>query len=153
MSEQSTATGSVRRVAGRLLSRREIKIATVIAAGGALGAGARYGLQLAFENPHPGIPWATVTANVVGCLAIGVLMVVIERVLSGQVLVRPFVGVGLLGGFTTFSAYAMESVDLMAERPVLAMANLAATPVLALAAVIVGTVATELTLRALARAR
>jgi CrcB protein len=73
-----------------------------VSAGGALGALARYGLQLAWPVPAAGFPWSTLVINATGCLLIGVLM---ERV-DGPL--RPFLGAGVLGGFTTFSAYAVE---------------------------------------------
>src|SRR6201992_4401295 len=75
----------------------------VISAGGALGALARYGLATAWPHPATGFPWATWTINVSGSFLIGVLMVLIERRFAGRRLIRPFFGVGILGGYTTFS--------------------------------------------------
>ena len=81
--------------------------ALAVAAGGALGAAARYGVTRAWPTPQHGFPWATLAMNVVGCLAIGLLLGV-ER----GPLLRAFLGTGVLGGFTTFSTYAVETGDL-----------------------------------------
>ncbi|MEV6770152.1 fluoride efflux transporter CrcB [Nocardia sp. NPDC051030] len=87
-------------------------VLAVIALGGAIGAVARYGISL--WVPHNGsIPWQTLTVNVIGCFAIGVLMVGITEIRSPHRLLRPFVGVGVLGGFTTFSTYAVEVRTLL----------------------------------------
>ncbi|MGR6320425.1 CrcB family protein [Micromonospora soli] len=110
----------------------------VIAAGGVLGALARAGLQTAFPHPPTGFPWATFGINVTGCLLIGVLMAVITARPAGP-LVRPFLGVGVLGGFTTFSTYAVDAQRaLAAGAPGTALAYLAATVLGALAAVWAG---------------
>lgn len=96
---------AARRAAGR---GRSADVGLVIAAGGALGALARYAVALAL--PAAGFPWATLLVNVSGSLAIGVLMVLLTEV-AGRPhrLARPFVGVGLLGGYTTFSTYAVDA--------------------------------------------
>jgi CrcB protein len=109
-----------------------------IAAGGVLGALARAGLQTAFPHPPTGFPWATFGDNVAGCLLIGVLMAVITARPPGP-LVRPFLGVGVLGGFTTFSTYAVDVQRAMAAgAPGTALAYLVATLVGALLAVWTG---------------
>lgn len=79
-----------------------------IAAGGVLGGLARAGVQAAFPYAPTGFPWATFGINLTGCLLIGVLMAVIGA-RPVHPLVRPFLGVGVLGGFTTFSAYAVDA--------------------------------------------
>lgn len=115
----------------------------VIAAGGALGALARYCAGQLWPTPPGGFPWTTFGINVAGCALIGVLMFVITEVVEVHRLVRPLLGVGVLGGFTTFSTYAVEALDLArAARPALALAYLLGTLVAAVAAV---TVATRLT--------
>jgi CrcB protein len=104
----------------------------VIAAGGVLGAEARYGLDVLLPRGD-GIPWGTLTSNAVGCLLIGMLMVVVFELTEPHRLVRPFLGIGVLGGFTTFSAYAVETQELLdGGRAGLALSYLAATPVIAL---------------------
>lgn len=81
---------------------------SVVSAGGALGASVRYGLDQAFPTGPGGFPWAIFWVNVSGCLLIGVLMVLVVDVWAGRPLIRPFLGVGVLGGFTTFSTYAVD---------------------------------------------
>jgi fluoride exporter len=111
----------------------------VIALGGGLGAIARYGLGLLLPTRPGQFPWGTFTINVTGCLLIGVLMVLITDVWSAHRLVRPFLGVGFLGGFTTFSTYAVEIHGLLQPGTVvLAFAYLAGTLIGALLAVIAG---------------
>jgi fluoride exporter len=79
-----------------------------VAVGGAIGAVARYGLNTAFPFSPGEFDLATFIANTVGGLLIGVLMITITEVAPGLTMVRPFVGVGILGGFTTFSTYIVD---------------------------------------------
>jgi CrcB protein len=110
----------------------------VIAAGGVLGALARAGVQAAVPHPPTGFPWATFGVNVTGCLLIGVLMAVLTARPAGP-LARPFLGVGVLGGFTTFSAYAVDAQRLVtAGAAGTALAYLALTVLGALVAVTIG---------------
>ncbi|MFE0254845.1 fluoride efflux transporter CrcB [Streptomyces sp. NPDC059010] len=116
--------------------RTQAPVVAVVAAGGALGATARYALSLGWPAQQGGFPWATFWTNVVGCAVIGVFMVVITEVWAAHRLVRPFFGTGVLGGFTTFSTYAVDIQRLVdAGHPRTALAYLAATPVAALTAV------------------
>lgn len=82
----------------------EPRVVAAVALGGGLGGAARYGVGLLV----PGAP-GTFLVNVVGCALIGVLVVLTPRL---HPLARPFLGVGVLGGFTTFSAYAVDAVRL-----------------------------------------
>lgn len=79
-----------------------------VAAGGAIGALARYGLTVAFPTEPGAFDLATFIANTVGGLLIGILMIVVTEVAPGLSMIRPFVGVGILGGFTTFSTYIVD---------------------------------------------
>lgn len=79
-----------------------------VSLGGALGALARYGLTVAFPSDAGSFDLATFTANAVGGLLIGILMVVVTDIAPGTRLVRPFLGAGVLGGFTTFSTYIVD---------------------------------------------
>lgn len=126
-------------------------IGLAIAAGGAVGAVMRYGLSLAVPSPVEGFPWATFTTNVSGCLLIGVLMVILTDVSSrAHRLVRPFLGVGILGGFTTFSTYTVETQQLIVgDAPGVGFGYLFGTLAAALAAVQVAMTIT----RAIAGAR
>jgi CrcB protein len=123
----------------RQLRRSGLSVIAVIALGGALGACARYGVGLALPHPPDGWPWSTLLINASGCLLIGVLMVLIVEVWVGHRLIRPFLGVGVLGGYTTFSTYAVDAQQLIeAGRPGLALGYMAATVVAALVAVQLG---------------
>jgi CrcB protein len=74
--------------------------------GGALGAAARYHLAGLFGR---GFPWGTLAVNLAGCFLIAI---VVARFAEGEPW-RLFLAVGLLGGFTTFSAFALETVELI----------------------------------------
>lgn len=111
------------------------------AAGGVVGAEARYGLAVALPHASAAWPWATLITNAVGCLLIGILMVVLlEVVAAPHRLARPFLGVGVLGGFTTFSTFAGEVHRLLlAHRPGVALGYVGASLVACLGAVALGT--------------
>jgi fluoride exporter len=119
-------------------------ILLAISVGGVLGALARYVIGVAWPHEPRGFPWATWTVNVTGCLLIGVLMVLIARRFPDQQLIRPFWGVGVLGGYTTFST---ASVDVLRTAPGAALTYLGMTLIGALLAVWAGTAATEAALR------
>ncbi|MEV6317350.1 CrcB family protein [Streptomyces sp. NPDC051776] len=87
------------------------RVLLVIAAGGAAGACARYGASLAW--PASTFPWDVFWVNVSGCTLIGVLMVLVSERGAGHPLLRPFLGTGVLGGYTTFSTYAVGLVGLL----------------------------------------
>ena len=95
------------------LRRAPWAVLGAIAAGGALGALGRYGLAVAWPHRPGRFPWATFVTNVSGCLLIGVLMVLVVEVWSAHRLLRPFLGVGVLGGYTTFSTFALDSDRLI----------------------------------------
>ncbi len=115
---------------------RPAAVLGAVAAGGALGALARAGLGYAVPPGPTGFPWATFAVNLSGCLLLGVLMAVLGRYDGGPALARPFLGVGVLGGYTTFSAYAVEARQLVAAGAVpTALAYLTATLAGALLAV------------------
>ncbi|WP_435123519.1 FluC/FEX family fluoride channel [Micromonospora tulbaghiae] len=117
------------------LSAHPAAVLGVIAAGGVLGALARAGAQTAVPHQPGGFPWATFAVNVTGCLLIGVLMAVLAA-RPARPLTRPFLGVGVLGGFTTFSAYAVDAQRLLTGGAAgTAGVYLAATVLGALAAV------------------
>lgn len=114
----------------------------IVAAGGALGAVARYGVGVWAQRLFPTAqwPWATLTVNVVGGLLMGLLAGWLAfRSGAGSESLRLFAAVGVLGGFTTFSAFSLEAA-LMIERRQLAMAGgyVAASVVLSIAALFIG---------------
>ena len=86
----------------------------VIAAGGALGALARYGAGFLVPRDAGAFPLGTFLINVAGCLLIGALVVVLGGWRRAHPLARPFLSTGILGGFTTFSTYAVDSEQLLA---------------------------------------
>lgn len=89
-------------------------VLSVISAGGVVGALARYAAVRTWPTSGEGFPWATLGINVLGSALIGVLMpLVAEGGQRERPLVRLFVGVGALGGFTTFSAYAFDVRELL----------------------------------------
>ncbi|NVI86614.1 CrcB family protein [Actinomadura sp. BRA 177] len=110
-----------------------------ISAGGVLGALARYGLISAFQYRPGEFPWPVFWVNVSGCLLIGVLMVLIAEPRRAHRLLRPFLGVGVLGGYTTFSTYTVD-IQRAVEHgaPRVGLAYLALTLAAALAAVLAG---------------
>jgi CrcB protein len=121
-----------------------LRLLAVIAAGGVVGSEARYTLTLELPDAARGVPWTTFAVNVLGCLAIGALMAGVRRWGARRPLLRPFAGVGVLGGFTTFSAYAVGVDRLLASgRPLPAIAYLVLTPVAAVAAAVLGERAVE----------
>ncbi|MEU0335889.1 fluoride efflux transporter CrcB [Streptomyces sp. NPDC006193] len=143
MTAPETQTRGVRPVPGRRSGwRAQTPVVAVVAAGGALGALARYALTLAWPARPGGFPWATFWTNVSGCAVMGVFMVLVTDVWAAHRLLRPFFGTGVLGGFTTFSTYAVDVRRLAgAGRPGLGSAYLVATLCAALAAVWLGSAA------------
>lgn len=82
------------------------------AGGGAIGAMARYAVDQAADRLGVALPWATLAINVVGCVLMGILVSYVLAHPARHLLWRPFLGVGVLGGFTTFSAFAGDAVLL-----------------------------------------
>ncbi|HYY10809.1 MAG TPA: CrcB family protein [Kineosporiaceae bacterium] len=121
------------------LAQHPLALLAAVALGGVVGSEARYALTVAFPDGD-GVPWTTFAVNVLGCLAIGVLMAGVRRRWGvRRPLLRPFAGVGVLGGFTTFSAYAVGVERLLdAGRLAPALAYVVLTPVAAVAAAAAG---------------
>lgn len=87
----------------------------LVAAGGAIGAGLRHGAGLAALRLMPaGWPWGTFAVNLIGSLAMGLLVgwFALRGDAGGQG-ARLFLATGLLGGFTTFSAFSLELADFV----------------------------------------
>jgi fluoride exporter len=90
---------------------RLLLLATV---GGALGSGARHLVNVAVTRAMgPAFPWATLTVNVVGSFLMGFLVDMILRRFGGSVEMRTFLATGILGGFTTFSAFTLDVSALL----------------------------------------
>ncbi|MGI5423546.1 fluoride efflux transporter CrcB [Streptomyces sp. CA-179760] len=119
--------------------RAQAPVVTVVALGGAVGAAARYAASSWWPAPAGGFPWTVLWVNIAGCGVIGVFMVVITEIRAAHPLVRPFFGTGVLGGFTTFSTYAVDIQKLIdGGHAGTGLAYLAATPLAALTAVWLG---------------
>lgn len=110
-----------------------------VALGGAIGAVMRWLVELSTVALLDAEPVATLIVNILGCFAMGVL---VARVLGGAVgspLIRPFLGTGVLGGFTTFSAYAADAAQLTRDgTPVLAGVYVVGTLAVCIGAVWLG---------------
>lgn len=119
-------------------------VLAAISVGGGLGASARFAAGHRWPV-HPGeFPWSTLAVNVSGCFAIGVLMVAVTELWAAPKLVRPFLGVGVLGGFTTFSTFALELRRLIDTGAVgTAVAYLGLSVLAGLGAVAVAVLATR----------
>jgi CrcB protein len=84
--------------------------------GGAIGAGFRYHIgAIALRNLGPAFPWGTWIINLLGGLLMGLLAGILAKQFTpaeGEPL-RLFIGVGVLGGFTTFSAFSLETANML----------------------------------------
>jgi CrcB protein len=122
----------------------QLRLLPVISAGGVIGALARYGIGRAFPVAPGTFPWSTFAINVIGCFLIGVLMAIVVHTSWTHPMGRPFLGVGILGGFTTFSTYAVDTVRLgQASEAGTAILYLFGTLLAAMLAVYVGLAATR----------
>lgn len=85
---------------------------TLVGLGGGVGSILRYLISVCFVRYQHTIPWATFIVNIVGCLLIGLLFGLSEKgsIISGEM--KLFLMTGFCGGFTTFSAFSIESVQL-----------------------------------------
>ena len=105
----------------------------------------RFGLALWVDGRFPSaFPWGTLAVNVAGCFAIGMLVTLADEAELIPPLGRLFLVSGLLGGFTTFSTFGMETWQLVEARSVaLALTYVLGSVVLSLLGVITGVVATR----------
>ena len=108
-----------------------------VALGGAIGASARHGLGLAMLRFFgPGFPVGTLLANVLGGLLMGLLMGwLLKTAPENANNIRLFAGVGVLGGFTTFSAFSLDAMRMLEAK---AIGQFLASVVLSIAAVALG---------------
>jgi CrcB protein len=114
-------------------------ILATIAIGGVIGATSRYALAEAIPTPRGGFPTATFLTNVVGSFLLGFVVVIsVERLPPSRYL-RPFLAIGVIGSFTTFSTFAVENVELVDHGAAdIAAIYLAATLVAGITAVWTG---------------
>lgn len=85
------------------LDPAQLAVVLAVSLGGGVGAVARY----AVDRAAPAA-WGTLAVNLLGCALIGLLVVLATEVWRTHPLLRPLLGTGVLGGFTTFSAYALD---------------------------------------------
>jgi fluoride exporter len=111
-----------------------------IALGGGLGAVARHGVGvLALRLFGPGFPWGTLIVNVAGCFVVGLAVAGFMRLGGISDTLRLFLTTGVLGGFTTFSAFSLDAMKLVqAGQWTVATAYVLASVVLSLLAVFAG---------------
>jgi fluoride exporter len=102
----------------------------LVMAGGAVGAGLRHGVgRLTLATLGPNFPWGTLAVNLIGGLGMGLLVGVLARVGQGGEQWRLLLGVGVLGGFTTFSAFSLDMVNMVQRGAVGLAAGYAAASV------------------------
>lgn len=122
-----------------LAERRDVLLA--VAVGGALGSVGRYGVAEAFPHAAGALAWSTLAVNLSGAFALGVLMTLLSERWAHTRLVRPFWGVGVLGGWTTFSTAMLDlHASLDAGRAAAALGYLALSLGLGLPLAILGMV-------------
>lgn len=116
------------------------RTAAAVAAGGAVGGAARYAVNAAWPSRSEAVlPWSTLIENVSGSLLLGVLMGVLIKTARPGRYIQPFLAVGVLGGYTTFSTYAVDILALVRHDEVaVAALYLFATLTLCLAATLLG---------------
>ncbi len=121
-----------------------IQHSLLVILGGGLGAWLRYLVGLAWARSigaasAAAFPWATLTVNLIGSLAMGLLTGWLAGSGQGSESWRLLLGVGVLGGFTTFSAFSLQTLDLLrAGQTLAAFANVAASVILCIAAAALG---------------
>lgn len=111
----------------------------LVAVGGALGASTRFVVtKVSTELWGDRFPWGTLIVNVVGCFALGLLMRFGPSWISDQT--KLLIGVGVLGGLTTFSTFAMDTVSRWQQQEwLLGWLNISANLAIGLIAVAIGT--------------
>ena len=97
-----------------------MQLLLLAAAGGAIGAGLRFLVNEAMAAPQIArgaltFPWATLTVNVLGSFFMGIAAVFVIQRLAGSPEWRTFLATGILGGFTTFSAFSLDLLNLMTD--------------------------------------
>jgi fluoride exporter len=108
-----------------------------IGLGGALGSIVRYGVSLLISSKY--FPYSTFLVNVMGCFAIGIFMALSLKNQTTFNNYKLFLTTGLCGGFTTFSAFAIENVQLFENgKPLVALIYIALSVVLGIAAAFIG---------------
>ncbi|WP_426238111.1 fluoride efflux transporter CrcB [Pararhizobium sp. DWP1-1-3] len=112
----------------------------LVAAGGAVGSVLRYLVGLwTLRSFGPSFPWGTLTVNITGSFLIGVFAEVIARKFGASAEMRVFLITGILGGYTTFSAFSLDAITLLERgEPVTALIYVASSVLLSALAVFAG---------------
>ncbi|NHB66367.1 MULTISPECIES: fluoride efflux transporter CrcB [Acinetobacter] len=90
----------------------------LVAMGGAIGATLRYGAGMLIAKPQMLFPWPTWWTNIIGCLCAGIFFALSQKYSFLQTEARLFLMVGILGGFTTFSSFGLETFQLLKQGAV-----------------------------------
>lgn len=132
-----------------LVLRQHAHLTPLIAVGGALGSLARWGVARAVPHAAGDFAWSTLVANLSGALLLGALMACLLSVWSHTRFVRPLLGVGVLGGYTTFSTYLLDTRAMVAAgHPITAVVYVVLTVALGLLAILAGVAVTRWLLQA-----
>jgi CrcB protein len=121
-----------------------MKLLVLVSVGGAVGAALRFLTYQLFVGSSlarggAAFPWATLTVNVAGCFLMGLAVVTILERFGGSPDLRAFVMTGVLGGFTTFSAFSLDVYELFTKDSVETVAvYIAASVILSIAALLAG---------------
>jgi CrcB protein len=119
--------------------RPDLALLASVALGGVVGSLGRYAVGTALPHQPGAFPWATFAVNVTGAFAMGLLVAYLVDRPGVHRLARPFVGVGVLGGWTTFSALAVDAVQLgSAGQEQVALVYLTATFLVGTLAIMAG---------------
>ncbi|WP_457256084.1 fluoride efflux transporter FluC [Pedococcus sp. P5_B7] len=122
-----------------VVRRGDSWLLAAVAAGGVLGSLGRYAVGLALPHVSGAFAWSTFLVNVTGSLAMGVLVVWVLSMARPHPWLRPFLGVGVLGGWTTFSSYALDiHAMVQAGHGLVAAAYLVGSLLVGLVAVALG---------------
>lgn len=124
----------------RLRKERTVRSYVLVFLGGGVGAALRYWLSGAVYRFLPSdFPYGTIAVNVSGCLLIGVLMALQEGRFEFEPSLRLLIGIGILGGFTTFSSFSYETAALLRDgQAIEASLNIVASLFGCLAATVAG---------------
>lgn len=117
-----------------------------IALGGALGAIGRYLLSTYVYSKSDSIfPWGTFVVNILGCFILGMVYIWGTEKMAISSNIRTFLAIGLLGAFTTFSSFSLETLNIIRDGEIrIALLNIGGSIVLGLLAVWLGTVFAEM---------
>jgi fluoride exporter len=118
--------------------RADVAVVLAVGSGGALGALARYGVELGGDVGRGAFPWPTLVVNISGSFVLGLVYTLLGERLRPTPYLRAFLAIGLLGAYTTFSTWTAEDVLLVRDGEVLTAAMYAVTTIVAGIVAVVG---------------